>query len=213
MKKLLLILILGFSLKSFAQLNYSVSAGYTMSQVKLSANETEIEQPDSKSGYYAGFSTERKWGERIAAQVDIQYANLGYKTKSENASVNVTETVNFNRVLVPVSFRYYATYELVVFAGGYFMTNLNYKVKYDVSDNFPMTGDELDQLAKEREKYLDENLMGLDYGIHFGADFKIHKGFFVEAKYSLGLANLIKDPADGEKMTNNFLQAGIGYKF
>ena len=68
-------------------------------------------------------------------------------------------------------------------------------------------------MEQEYKKYLDDNLKSSEFGVQFGIDYKAFKGIYVEARYSLGLSNMIKNPANEEKMTMSFLQAGIGYKF
>ncbi|WP_262510882.1 hypothetical protein [Chryseobacterium elymi] len=41
----------------------------------------------------------------------------------------------------------------------------------------------------------------------------MYKELFVDACYSFGLINMIKDPVNDEKMKMNFFQLGLGYKF
>lgn len=63
------------------------------------------------------------------------------------------------------------------------------------------------------EKFLDDSLKSTDFGLFLGADYKVYKGLFVDARYSFGLTNMIKNPVDGEKLKMNFFQIGVGYKF
>jgi opacity protein-like surface antigen len=56
-------------------------------------------------------------------------------------------------------------------------------------------------------------LKSAEFGLFLGADYNVYKGLFVDARYSFGLSNMIKDPVADEKMRMNFFQIGIGYKF
>lgn len=201
MKKLFLTASFMLSTWAFSQLNFVAEAGYLNSQ--LSFNPESTLKPESKSGYYAGLGMERKWGERIAMQLDFHYVNSGAQYKAGNETV----TLNMNRLQIPLTLRYYATYELALFAGGYLDMKLFNSVK-------TTSGNAL--LQDTMKNYLDKELDGLNYGIHLGADYKIHKGFYISGRYNLGLGNLVNKSIrnrTNQEVKINFFQIGIGYKF
>lgn len=209
MKKLTFLVALSFSAAAIAQLNTTVEAGYAMSNLMVKPDLGE--NYDAKHGYYAGIGLERKWGERIAVQLDAQYANLGSKISAEGAANNLTLTWDRHELLTPLVFRYYVTYELGVYAGGYLATKISNKVKITHSGND--THGLLDTFADSYRELLDEEIKGSNYGLVFGANYHIKKGFYANARYSLGLSNMLKNPAAGEEMKMNFLQVGVGYRF
>ncbi len=194
------------------QIRVGVKAGYAYSNLN-SNDQTANELFEPKSGYYAGLSTEKRWGEKLATQVEAMYANLGSQTTYENAGATVKQYNHLHRLVVPVSLKYYVTYELGVFAGGYLSSKISNNVKFKTSGDIAVTDEELNEMEQEYKKYLDDNLKSSEFGVQFGIDYKAFKGIYVEARYSLGLSNMIKNPANEEKMTMSFLQAGIGYKF
>lgn len=194
------------------QIRVGVKAGYTYSNLN-SNDKTANEKFEPKSGYYAGLSAEKRWGEKFATQVEAIYANLGSQTTYENAGATVKQYNHLHRLVVPVSLKYYVTYELGVFAGGYLSSKISNNVKFKTSGDIAVTDEELNEMEQEYKKYLDDNLKSSEFGVQFGIDYKAFKGIYVEARYSLGLSNMIKNPANEEKMTMSFLQAGIGYKF
>lgn len=51
------------------------------------------------------------------------------------------------------------------------------------------------------------------FGFDFGGSYDIDKNFSIEAKYNLGITNLIKDAPNGVSGKINGLFVGIGYKF
>lgn len=50
-------------------------------------------------------------------------------------------------------------------------------------------------------------------GMDFGGAYDINKNFSIEAKYNLGLTNLIEDAPSGYSAKINGLFVGVGYKF
>lgn len=217
MKKILLASALAFFANMSAQTTFGVKGGYALS--KLNSNENDVEfdgiegSLKSKSGFYVGALVEHKINNKFAVQGEVEYANLGGKAKvSLPNGITVTENLNFNRIVIPISARYYATPELGIYAGPYvsFKTNTTAKIKISGAMANP-------QAVSEGEAYLEkafnDNFKSTDFGLFFGADYKVYKGLFVDARYSFGLTNMIKNPVQDEKMKMNFFQVGLGYKF
>lgn len=199
-----------------AQTTFGVKAGYALS--KLNSNEDpEFEGVNgsmkAKSGFYVGALVEHKLNSKFAIQGEVEYANLGGKVDvGVMPGVTVTEKLHFNRIVIPVSARYYATPELGLYAGPYvsFKTNIKAKIEVNGAMANPQAVSEGEALL---EKTFDSALKSTDFGLFLGADYNIYKGLFVDARYSFGLTNMIKDPVNNEKLKMNFFQLGIGYKF
>ncbi|WP_081873908.1 porin family protein [Chryseobacterium sp. JM1] len=217
MKKILLASALAFFAGMNAQTTFGVKAGYASS--KLNSNDNSIEfggisgDLKSKSGFYVGALVEHKLSSKFALQGEVEYANLGGTAKvSMPAGVSVTEKLNFNRIVIPVSARYYATPELGIYAGPYVSFKTNTTAKIEVSG--AMSNPQGISAGEEYlEKAFNDNLKSTDFGLFFGADYNVYKGLFVDARYSFGLTNMIKDPVNDEKLKMNFFQIGLGYKF
>ena len=58
-----------------------------------------------------------------------------------------------------------------------------------------------------------ESLSSFNYGIEAGVAYDITEEFLVEARYSLGLANLVEDAPDGISNKLSGFYIGVGYKF
>jgi len=216
MKKILLVSALALVAGLNAQTKFGVKAGYALS--KLNSNEDpEFEGVSgslkSKSGFYVGALVEHKFNDKFAVQGEVEYANLGGKVEvGFPSNVKVTEKLNFNRILIPISARYYATPELGIYAGPYVSFKTNTTAKIEVS------GAMADPRAiREGEEFLErafnDNMKSTDFGLFFGADYNVYKGLFVDARYSFGLTNMLKNPVNDEKLKMNFFQIGLGYKF
>lgn len=216
MKKILLASAIVLFAGLNAQTKFGVKAGYSLSTLNTNDDNFEIggikASMESKSGFYIGGLVEHKINNKFALQGELEYANLGGKAVVKAYGVTVTEKLNFNRIVIPVSARYYATPELGLYAGPYVSFRTNTKVKMEVS-GAPSNQEALHEGEKYLEKTFDDNLKSTEFGLFLGADYNVYKGFFVDARYSFGLTNMIKNPVDGEKLKMNFLQLGVGYKF
>ena len=216
MKKILLIGVLALFTGMNAQTRFGVKGGYALS--KLTGNENDIELDGikgslkSKSGFYIGALVEHKFNNKFAIQGELEYAGLGGKAEVGIGSITVTEKFRMNRIVIPVSARYYATPELGIYAGPYVSIKTSTKVKVELEG---AVGNPASINAAEQflEKQFNDGLKSADFGLFFGADYNVYKGLFVDARYSFGLSNMIKDPVNNEKMKMNFLQIGVGYKF
>jgi hypothetical protein len=60
-----------------------------------------------------------------------------------------------------------------------------------------------------------DGLKGTNFGLNFGAAFEIVGGFFADARYNLGIANIAEtDPDFGDaKLRTKGFQLGVGYRF
>lgn len=216
MKKILLASALAFFAGMNAQTKFGVKAGYALSNLTSNEDLDAFEGADgglkSKSGFYAGALVEHKFNSKFALQGEVQYANLGGKVEVSALGITVTEKFNFNRIVVPVAARYYATPELGLYAGPFVSFRTSTKVKIDVSGGIA-DQEILNAGENALEKTFDDNLKSTEFGLFLGADYNVYKGLFVDARYSFGLTNMIKDPVNDEKMKMNFFQLGLGYKF
>lgn len=219
MKKILLASAIALFTGLNAQTTFGVKAGYALS--KLNSNENDFEMGGiegglkSKSGFYIGGLVEHKFNNKFAIQGEVEYANLGGKAEVSMPGITVTEKMNLNRIIIPVSARYYATPELGIYAGPYVSFKTSNKVKFEMSGPNAGMADPSGIREGERyvERYLNDTLKSTDFGLFLGADYAIYKGLFVDARYSFGLTNMIKNPVDGETLKMNFFQLGVGYKF
>ncbi|MDP9959886.1 porin family protein [Chryseobacterium lathyri] len=216
MKKILLASALAFFAGMNAQTKFGVKAGYALSKLTsnedLDAFEGASGGLKSKSGFYIGALVEHKLNNKFALQGEVQYANLGGKVEVSTMGITVTEKFNFNRIVVPITARYYATPELGVYAGPFVSFRTSTKVNIDVSGGIA-NQEVLNAGERALEESFDDNLKSTEFGLLLGADYNIYKGLFVDARYSFGLTNMIKDPVNDEKLKMNFFQIGLGYKF
>lgn len=216
MRKILFASALALFTAANAQTTFGVKGGFALSILTTNEDLDVLDGVNaglkSKAGFYVGGLVEHKFNNKFAVQGEVQYANLGGRTEVSVSGITVKENFNMNRIVIPVSARYYAIPDLAVYAGPFVSIKTGTKVNIDVSGG---TADP--QLLNEAENFLeksfDDSLKSAEFGLFLGADYNLYKGFFVDARYSFGLSNMIKNPVDGEKMKMNFFQIGVGYKF
>ena len=81
-------------------------------------------------------------------------------------------------------------------------------VKYNVAEDFSLlTGPNLGFLLDAPN-----GLKSFNFGVDFGAAYNIDEKFSLNARYNLGLANLLEN-AGSNSLKLNGLQIGLGYKF
>lgn len=216
MKKILLASALAFFAGMNAQTKFGVKAGYALSNLNSNEDMDILEGVNgglkSKSGFYVGALVEHKLTAKFALQGEVQYANLGGKVEVSTMGIKVTEKINLNRIVIPVTARYYATPELGLYAGPFVSFKTGTKVNIDVSGGIA-NQEVLSAGERALEKNFDDHLKSTEFGLLFGADYHVYKGLFVDARYSFGLSNMVKNPVNDEKLKMNFFQIGVGYKF
>ncbi|MCW4467441.1 PorT family protein [Flavobacterium sp. MFBS3-15] len=85
--------------------------------------------------------------------------------------------------------------------------------KFYVGNNFnvqvgPVLGAKLDT----EDKYLNKATKALDYGAAAGLSYEFNMGLVVDARYYLGLADINRSEST-DKITNNSIQLGLGFRF
>ncbi|SIS87214.1 Outer membrane protein beta-barrel domain-containing protein [Kaistella chaponensis] len=235
MKKVLLIgAIALFGALNAQQTKFGLKAGYALSNIVSQELEESLEDEfggssnnNSKSGYFIGAFVEHKLNDKFAIQGEAQYANLGgqFEVKYDetagglNIKFTLQDKLNFNQILIPISAKYFVIPQLAIYGGPSVAFNAGYKSELKFKDhNIPSEfmgeiNQELSALEKEQDDLLKESLKSTAFNIFFGGEYTFYKGLSVDARYTVGLTNYIKDPVDGEELKMNYLQVGLGYKF
>ncbi|ASW74416.1 hypothetical protein IQ37_04960 [Chryseobacterium piperi] len=199
-KSLLFVVLLSISAISKAQVNFGVKAGYNLSTMKFAD-----EKLDSKSFFYLGGLVEHPLSPKVSLQGELLYTQIGGKVGVDLVQLVGNEVVNmgityynykFSQLQVPISVKYSLIPQLSASVGMNFAFNISSKVK---------------------TTFLDENthdfegLRTLNLYPFLGAEYKINKNFFVDARYNFNFFRMSQ--SNGWPVKAGFLQAGIGYQF
>ncbi|PQA91962.1 hypothetical protein B0A69_16195 [Chryseobacterium shigense] len=214
MKKLLLIAAAAaVSINLSAQeTRFGAKAGYSLSTLKFKDGGNS-ENSDPSHTFYVGALVEHKLSDKFALQGEVLYSPLGGKVEaaegSDEAFVGAKSKIKFGTLMVPVSAKYFITEGLSVSAGASFGFILSAKTKYEVNAGLGLPG--LD-ISLGDEVDIKDQTNTLNIAPFLGAEYALENGLFFDARYNMGVSNLAKDSGDG-KLTNSFLQVGVGFKF
>lgn len=217
MKKLLLVAavaVIGMTVNA-QEFRFGPKAGYSLSMLKAEG-DGESYKFDSKSTFYAGAMAEYKFNDKFAVQGEVLYSPLGGKqeetlTYSEGGiTVTGTEKSDFKlgSVQVPISAKYYATENLAFGLGLNVGIITSAKVEYTAT----VSGMGVSETQSGTEDIKD-NVKSLNLAPFVGAEYTLENGLFFDARYNLGVSNLIKNPEGNETLKNSFFQVGVGFKF
>lgn len=189
MKKLLLILLTGFSFAAAdAQIQFGLKAGASMATFS-GDNQNEAKW---KIGFSGGGLVAIPLFSDFTLQPEVVYSMQGFKFDEENQKA----TFNANYLNIPVLFKYNNP-------TGFFI------------ETGPQLGFLMSAKAKSGGVSVDEKsgFKSTDFSWAFGLGYLIpglNAG--IDARYNLGLSNIIKEDSEG-KLKNSVFQLGVFYLF
>lgn len=219
MKKLLLvatIALLGNVAMKAQEVRFGAKAGYSMSTLKFNDTEESV-TTDPMHTFYVGGLVEYKISDNFGLQGEVLYSPLGgkYNIASEDdedfegSFFNIQTKRTLGTLLVPISAKYFISENFSVSAGASFGVILSAKDKFSADLGLGIPGFELEGGDEIDVK---DQMNTLNIAPFVGAEFMLENGLFFDARYNYGVSNLAKNSGDG-KLTNSFLQVGVGFKF
>ncbi|AKK74368.1 hypothetical protein HX13_09640 [Chryseobacterium sp. P1-3] len=217
MKKLLLIAavaVMGITANA-QEFRFGPKAGYSYSTLKAKG-DGQSETSDPLHTFYIGGIAEYKLSDKFALQGELLYSPLGGKVKIQEADpddpttfFNFKAKQTFHTLLVPVSAKYFITEGLSVSAG--VNVGLILSAKSKLSADLGMGP--LFEFDADKEVDIKDQVNTLNLAPFLGAEYALENGLFFDARYNLGVSNLAKNAQGNEKLTNSFIQVGVGFKF
>lgn len=184
-----------------------IKAGVGMANVsEKDTSGNSVSGNKSKLGLDAGVFFRIMPSEQFCIQPEVLYAMKG--TKFDDAGDITNEKINADYIEIPVLVKYLiptqGNFKPNIFVGPYvgILASLKHKWTENGADS---TVD-----AKDEAKSTD---FGAVFGVGF--DYKVGESgmFTFDARYSLGLSNIAKDPVGDAKLKVNNIAVMIGYAF
>ena len=218
MKKLLLVasvILFGVTV-SAQETRFGAKAGYSMSTLKYKDN-SNVESTDPMHTFYVGGLVEHKFSDTFGIQGEVLYSPLGGKI-SESVTdpddvanyIKVQNKTTLGTLLIPVSAKYFISESFSISAGASFGVIISAKTKTVADLGFGLIPGL--EVSADDERDIKDDINTLNIAPFLGAEFMLENGLFFDARYNYGVSNLAKDSGDG-KLTNSFLQVGVGFKF
>ncbi len=193
------------SVNAFAGGGVKLMGGLSLGNLNLSGDISQDEKKTSKMDFMGGLGFES--GGRIAIELDLLYSPGGAVIKPVDTGSKARLTMNGTAITIPVmlKMRLLRGTTPYVLAGG--------EIGYTLSQKLVTTGIDGTQTG---EKDIREDVNRLLYGVVFGGGVELQAGgvnLLLEARYRLGLSNLIKDADPGEYAKPTALSFLLGVKF
>lgn len=153
--------------------------------VNLSNFGADAEDTDMATSFYAGVSLDIPMKGIFHLQAEALYSEEG------------ADDLSVTYLRMPVMGKFYIGNNFNVQVGPVLGAKLSAKAEL---------GDE--ELNSAAEK----SFKALDYGAAAGLSYEFKMGLVVDARYYLGLENIVKSDSS-DKITNNSIQLGLGYRF
>jgi hypothetical protein len=199
-KGLSFLLLLFFSNLNSQSISYEIVGGVNVSNLKLSVNHNgDISKwnRDSRTSFFLGggieFPVKIAKSNKFSLNIQLQYSQQGNFVEDFNNENNFDE---INQINLPVRIKAELFDNLFIGLGGY----LGYLVFVD------------DYLYEDEKNY-----SNFDSGALVSIEYKLYKKISIEAKYLVGLTDVLNREYDnGEYKHNRFnrvFQIGLNYKF
>lgn len=217
MKKIILTVaaICAVSFANAQDIKFGVKAGLNISNV-TGDYQNEF---DAKSliGLQIGGFAEIGISDKLAFQPELLYSMQGAKTEFsesfEGFSASGESTLKLNYLNVPLLLKYKLADKFSILAGPQVGLLMSAEQEFTFTETFD--GETFSESGTEDVK---ENYESILLSFNVGASYSITDNIFVDARYNLGLSNLLKDQTfEGETFSldgsMNVLQFSVGYKF
>lgn len=221
MKKITLTLLglVAFSTSALAQqeVKFGPKAGVNFATL----NGKDAKEADMQVGFHIGAFAEIKFNEQFAIQPEILYSTQGAQTKGTIQVMGVTANfeggIKSSYINVPIMAKYYVIPSVAIEAGPY----VGFLMKAEAESNISAMG-----ASQELKQDIKDASNTVDFGVGVGASFNLDNGFFVGARYNLGLTKIYKDYKAETEFENVFIdsssetdakngviQVSVGFKF
>ncbi len=163
-------------------------------------------------GANGGAVVEFKLSDKFSFQPELLFSMEGvrkdYKENLLGTDIVYDTNSRVNYITLPLMAKYYVIDGLSVQLGPKVSYLLSAKVKGTIKTT--TFGNETVTNMNENVK---DNISDLDYGLNFGAGYKMENGFFVDARYYLGLANINDQANVTATQKNTTISISVGYYF
>lgn len=175
-------------------LQFGVSGGIDAARLVLSgATGGPLKYKNDLTG---GLSLEAGINNNFGVQLEVNYSRQGTGVVAEDGST--AGSFNLDYVTVPVVIKLYGSPRLNFFAG-------------------PQVGFLLSAKSKQQnaaEQDVKDQFKSTDFYAVFGAEYKFANGIFVNARYNLGLSNIVdEDALPDSEFKNRYFSFRLGYAF
>lgn len=180
--------------------DFKILGGINFSKYNIFPEENNVKW-NYKSGFLAGIGLEKNFTFRTLLEFDILYFQKGSKVEFADFP-GLKEIYNLNVVSIPILLRskFFFDSSPYVLGGIEFSSILSHEAKFEGEDTVDIK----------------KHSNSIDFGFVFGCGYEIkmqeYLYFFIEARYHLGIRNIISDPVGNQSMKTNAILMIIGVR-
>lgn len=168
------------------------------------SNLSGMDDSEMKIGFHVGAVAEIKFNEKFSIQPEILYSAQGAKASTATPLGTIESEIKNDYINIPIMAKYYIVEGFSAELGPY----VGFLMKSE-SEIGNFSGDSKDAYKS------------VDFGLGVGLAYDMPMGFFVGARYNLGLSKANEDISVGngnvtfqtDDLKNGVIQVGVGYKF
>ncbi len=180
--------------------DFKIFGGLNLSKYNVSPDDNNMNW-NYKLGFLTGIGLEKKLSHNLLLEFDFLYFKKGSKVKPSDPS-DAKRKYNLNALSIPIllRFKFSDGTSPYVFGGMEISALMDHEIKDEGQEAIDIK----------------DNTKSLDYGIAFGCGYEIelqeYLFFFVEARYHLGLRNIIAVPLEVESMKTSAILIVFGMR-
>lgn len=197
MKKLLSILCALMLVSNLSAQQFGFKAGLDLTDLSLSSQDTSLPSFDMGTAYSAGIFGVFELSDVLQLKPELLYAHRSSSSSFNVFGITAKTTFKMDYIEVPINLGYLISDEFSINAGPYVGLLLKSTMIVEV-------------LGQTQEEDMKEELNSLDYGLNLGASYNLNENIVINAGYTLGLANLVKDSSD-DTLKASGIRLSFGY--
>jgi len=162
----------------------------------------DAEDVDGRTSFHVGALAEFVISENFSFQPELLYSSLGASQEESFEGITFESTTKLDYLTIPLMAKYYV-------ADGFSLEG-GPVVGFLISANSEFEGG-----GESAEEDVSDIYKGLDFGLGFGAAYRLESGLGFSARYNLGLSNILDiDDDEGDfSINNNVIQVSVLYFF
>lgn len=196
MKKILFLIVVLFAFSTvYSQgIIFGVKAGANLANMNSNLSEFN-DNADMRTAFHVGGVADVSISEQFSIQPELLYNSVGAKFDMEGMEASIV----LDYLTIPFLAKYYVADGFSLQAGPQVGFILGAKLTADGED----------------DEDIKDDMESIDFGLGFGAAYKMENGLFFDARYGLGLSNTVTDFSEDadDYVKNNVIQISIGYMF
>ena len=207
MKKFLFTLL---ALASFSLINaqenstrFGAKAGLNISN--LTGEGADLIRAKTNVGFHVGAVVEIPISENFAFQPELVYSNQG--AEIDFPGLEASSIINY--INIPLIAKYYIAQGFSLQAGPQISILVSAEDTAEGSIDTGFGVINIEETEDARDDY-----KTIDVGLNFGLGYQLEFGMFFDARYNLGLSNILDEDLFGDlDLKNSVFQISLGYKF